>query len=276
VNSSARNGVQVSTHGQLPSGAEVALFTLTNARGHIVSASEYGCTLVDIVVPDSVGQLADVNLGYPGLAGYVSPGNPYFGCTIGRCANRIARGQFELDGVAHQLAKNDGPNHEHGGVRGFDKQLWTGRLVDGPVPKIRFALRSPEGQEGYPGNLDLCVELTWTDADALVLEYRATTDRATLVNLTNHCYFNLSGAPGSTVENHYLRLAADYYTVVDDALLPTGEIKSVIGTPLDFRRPRAIGAQLLRSAGAREAMITISSLWGRTVVRCASRQRLSK
>ncbi len=249
THSPSNASVQLSRHGLLPTGEEVRLFTLTNARGQVVSISEYGVALVDILVPDRQGTLADVNLGYPSLEGYLRPSNPFFGCVAGRCANRIAHGRFTLDGRAYQLATNNGENHLHGGTRGFDKRLWRGAVVSTAPAAVRFTLLSPDGEEGYPGNLTVHLTVTWTDAAELRLDYLAATDAPTLVNLTNHSYFNLSGRHGTTVYEHTLRLAASHYTPVSAALIPTGELRPVAGTPMDFTTPQTIGSRLAAVGG---------------------------
>jgi aldose 1-epimerase len=182
-----------------------------------------------------------VVLGFDNLAQYLG-GHPYFGCTIGRVANRIARGRFTLDGKVCTLAINNGPNHLHGGVKGFDKMLWQGEPLSGPVAGVRFSHASPDGDEGYPGRLDLAVVMTLTDGNALVIDYTATTDRPTPVNLTNHTYFNFAGT--GDILGHELMLAADRYTPTDAATIPTGELRPVRGTPFDFTVPRPIGARV--------------------------------
>ena len=230
--------------GRLPDGTNATLFTLTNARGQVVTLTDYGAAIVGITVPDRAGKLADVSLGYDDLAGYLTSANPYFGCVVGRFGNRIAKGRFSLDGADYTLATNNGANHLHGGLRGFDKLLWTSTVVSQNPPSLRFSLRSPDGDEGYPGNLDVRVTYTWDDAGALRLDYHATTDRATIVNLTNHVYLNLAGAGNGNVHGHRIQIEADHYTPVSPALIPTGELAPVAGTAMDFRAARAIGERI--------------------------------
>jgi aldose 1-epimerase len=230
--------------GTLPDGTCATLFTLTNARGHVVTLTDYGATVVGVSVPDRHGVLADVALGFDDLAGFLLKANDYFGCIVGRFGNRINRGRFTLDGQSHQLAINNGPNHLHGGLRGFGKLLWRAAVVGENPPAVRFSLFSPDGDEAYPGNLDVEVTYTWTDESELLLDYRATTDRATIVNLTNHVYLNLAGQGRGDVRGHLARLPAEHFLPVDETLIPIGQIAPVAGTPMDFRQPRAIGARI--------------------------------
>jgi aldose 1-epimerase len=190
-------------------------------------------------VPDRKGALGDVVLGFDNLAQYVK-GHPCFGCTVGRVANRIAKGRFTLDGKTYTLAINNGPNHLHGGLKGFDKKVWKGEAQPGAA--VKFTYTSPDGEEGYPGTVAVAVTMSLTDANELRLDYRATTDRATPVTLTNPSYFNLAGQ--GDVLRHELMIAADNYTPFDSTQIPTGEIKPVKGTPLDFTEPKAIGLRL--------------------------------
>ena len=234
--------------GNLPDGRAVALHTLTNSLGRTVALTDYGAAIVGISVPDRSGRLADVVLGFDDLAGFLSAANPYFGCTVGRFGNRIAQGRFTLDGQAYQLATNNGANHLHGGLRGFDKLLWTPTVVSENPPTLRFALRSPDGDEGYPGNLDVRVTYTWDDDGALRIDYHATTDRATIVNLTNHVYLNLAGHDAGEVSAHQIRIDSSRYVPVNAALIPTGRLAPVEGTPMDFRAARPVGEHL-RSVG---------------------------
>ncbi|HPY30008.1 MAG TPA: aldose epimerase family protein [Verrucomicrobiota bacterium] len=229
----------IRTHfGQLADGTPVDLFTLTNAAGLIAKITNYGTIITELHVPDRAGRLGDVVLGFDQLAPYLA-GHPYFGCTTGRVCNRIAHGRFTLAGQIYTLALNNQTNHLHGGVRGLDKVVWQAEPQPGAA--VRFCHCSPDGDEGYPGQLDLTVLMTLTDAQELVIDYTATTDRPTPVNLTNHSYFNLAGA--GDVLGHELQVWADFYTPSDAELIPTGEIRSVAGTPLDFRQPRLIGAR---------------------------------
>jgi aldose 1-epimerase len=204
----------------------------------VAKLTNYGAILTELHVPDRLGRLADIVHGFDNLPQYLK-GHPYFGATVGRVANRIAKGQFTLDGQTYQLAANNAPNHLHGGLKGFDKQLWQAEPQPGAA--VKFNYTSPDGEEGYPGTLHTAVLVTLTDANELRLDYTATTDKATPVNLTNHSYFNLAGS--GDVLNHELMLAADYYTPPNATLIPTGEIAPVNGTPLDFTRPQKMGAR---------------------------------
>jgi aldose 1-epimerase len=224
--------------GQLPDGRTADLFTLTNAHGLVAKVTNYGTIITELHVPDRTGQLADVVLGYDNLAAYLK-GHPYFGATCGRVANRIAKGRFSLDGKDYQLAANNGPNALHGGLKGFDKVLWQAEPL--PTTGVRFSHTSPDGDEGYPGNLTVSVIISLTSSNALVIDYTATTDKATPLNLTNHSYFNLAGH--GDILAHELTLAADFYTPVDDTSIPTGEIRAVRGTPFDFTKSAPIGSR---------------------------------
>jgi aldose 1-epimerase len=199
-------------------------------------------------VPDQAGKTVDVVLGFDNLAPYVK-GHPYFGSTVGRVANRIAKGKFTLDGKAYTLAVNNGPNHLHGGLKALDKVVWKAEPVRSTdSPAVKFSYRSPDGEEGYPGNLDVTVTYSLADRNALRIEYRATADRATPVNLTNHAYFNLAGR--GDVLGHEMMLAADRYVAVDETLIPTGELKEVRSTPMDFTTPHTIGERIARVGGS--------------------------
>jgi len=214
-------------------------------------------------VPDRHGRTADVVLGFDALAGWESP-HPYFGATVGRVANRIAKGKFTLDGVTYTLATNNGPNHLHGGVRGFDKVVWQASEVQTDDGKgVRFTHVSPAGDEGYPGTLTAAVTYVLTGADELVLRYEATTDAATPINLTHHSYFNLSGDGNSDIRHHRLTLFASHYTPADDTLIPTGEIAVVDGTPFDFRTSFEIGARIAEVEGGYDVNYVLDSGGGR-------------
>jgi len=230
--------------GTLPDGTEATLYTLTNASGSSVSVTDYGGIVTSIVVPDRDGTLADVTLGFDSVEDYASEAYrnalPYFGAIIGRYGNRIGGAQFEIDGETYQLAANNGPNHLHGGETGFDGVMWDAEPVEGEAA-VRLTRTSPDGEEGYPGNLDVAVTYTLTDDDRLVIDYEATTDAPTVVNLTNHTYFNLTGDPTNTILDHRLRINSDAFTPVDAGLIPTGEVRPVEGTPFDFRELTRIG-----------------------------------
>ena len=240
--------------GTTSDGTAVQLFTLIGAGGARATITDYGGTLTSLRVPDRHGRLGHVVLGFDDVSGYQSPAfrqtTPYLGALIGRYGNRIAEGRFALDGRAYQLSRNNGPNSLHGGAHGFDQRVWQaepGTSPEGSMLTLRY--RSPDGEEGYPGTLHVTVVYTLTAANELVVDYEATTDQPTVVNLTNHAYFNLSLGASPDVLAHELTLAADRYTVVDDTLIPTGELRTVAGTPFDFRVPRAIGARLAQVPG---------------------------
>jgi len=229
--------------GKTLEGALVKRFTLANSNGMAARITNYGAILTELQVPDQHGKPGNVVLGFDSLESYLK-GHPFFGAIAGRVANRIARAEFTLDGQQYILAANNGPNHLHGGKKGFDKVVWQAK----PLPSnkressLQLTYLSPDGEEGYPGNLSATVTYSLTDDNELRLDYTATTDKATPVNLTNHSYFNLSGA--GDILGHELTLAADHYTPVDDLLIPTGEIASVKNTPLDFTQPTLIGARI--------------------------------
>jgi aldose 1-epimerase len=222
--------------GTMCDGEEVRIFSITNDRGMEVRAINYGGIIASIKVPDRNGYLDDVVLGHDSLEGYLHR-TRYFGVLIGRFANRIACGRFTLNGVAYQLAVNNGQNHLHGGVRGFDKVVWAAQEIDDGV-ELNYV--SKDGEENYPGNLSATVTYRLNDANELRLDYYASTDRDTIINLTNHSYFNLAGS--GTILNHELQIQADAFTPIDETLIPTGEIRDVAGTAMDFRSSTSIGA----------------------------------
>jgi aldose 1-epimerase len=225
-------------------GEAVSLYTLKNAHGMEAQVLDYGGIIVSLRVPDRNGRLGDVVLGFDSLTDY-ERGSPYFGAIVGRYGNRIARGRFTLDGRSYTLATNNGPNHLHGGVRGFDKVVWkVAPFQHADSVGLVLTYTSPEGEEGYPGTLHATVTYTLTDSDQLIFDYHATTDRATPVNLTQHSYFNLAGDGAGDILGHVVTLNADRFTPVDSTLIPTGEIRSVVGTPFDFRTPTTIGARI--------------------------------
>lgn len=233
-----KTNVTTSSFGKLPDGTAVELFTLTNAHGLVAKVTNYGAIITEMHVPDRHGKLGDIVLGYDNLAQYLQK-HPYFGATVGRVANRIAGAQFTLDGQAYKLAANNGKNHLHGGLKGFDKVVWKAEPQAGAA--VKFTYTSPDGEEGYPGKLDVTVLMTLTEADELRLDYTAATDKPTPVNLTNHSYFNLAGT--GDVLGYELMLAADAFTPANAELIPTGEIQPVKGTPMDFTSPQPIGAR---------------------------------
>lgn len=232
--------------GQLPTGQPVHLFTLSQGSGATVKISELGATLVEITVPDRLGKLGNVVLGFETLDRYLAK-HPFFGVVAGRYANRIKAGHFTLDGRTYTLAQNNGPNHLHGGVRGFDKQLWAGTEIGSQHgdASVEMTYTSPDGEEGYPGELVTKITYTLTADNTLRIQYTATTDKPTVLNLTNHSFFNLSGQ--GSITDHILTLGCSHYTPVDGELIPVGTVASVAGTPLDFRKPLAIGARQMQT-----------------------------
>ena len=230
--------------GKLSDGREVDLYTLTNKHGMEVAITNFGGIVVRLKVPDRAGKVEDVVLGYDSLDGYLT-NKAFFGATIGRYGNRIGHATFTLDGKTHTLPKNDGDNTLHGGPEGFNKRLWTARDVSGSRgPALELTYLSKDGEEGFPGNLSVKVVFTLTSTDELVIEYSATTDKDTVVNLTNHSYFNLAGQGNGDVLQHSLRIAGDKITAVDAALIPTGELRPVAGTPFDFTKATPIGERI--------------------------------
>jgi len=234
-------GTKRESFGTGPDGKPVERYTLTNANGIELKAISYGGIITSLRVPDRTGKMDDIVLGFDEIDGYLKD-PPFFGAIIGRYGNRIGKGQFTLDGKTYKLATNNGPNHLHGGVKGFDKVVWTVEPVG--QNGLAFSRVSPDGEEAYPGNLPVRVTYTLTDKNELIVEYRATTDKATPVNLTQHSYFNLAGQASGDILGHQLTLHADRYTPVDDTLIPTGELAPVAGTPFDFRKATAIGARI--------------------------------
>jgi aldose 1-epimerase len=228
--------------GKTKEGTEVSLFTLRNAKGVEARISNYGGIVVSLKVPERNGKLSDVVLGYDNLDGYLKE-TPYFGALIGRYGNRIARGKFTLDGKEYTLATNNYPNALHGGNKGFDKVVWQPMILANPSgPALKLTYLSKDGEEGYPGNLSVTVIYSLTEDNGLKVEYTATTDKDTVVNLTQHSYFNLAGK--GDILGHVVMMPADKFTPVDSTLIPTGELRPVEGTPFDFRKPTAIGARI--------------------------------
>jgi len=241
--------VKKTSFGKLPDGTEIQQFTLRNTKGAVAKVITYGATLTELWVPDKSGKNADVVLGFDNLAGYLGD-HPYFGATVGRYANRIAKGQFQLDGRTYSLFINNGPNSLHGGKVGFNRKVWKAEpvgLAHGAA--VKFTYISEDGEEGYPGTLTVRVTYELSDENALKISYAASTDKPTVVNLTNHSYFNLSGAGSGDVLKDLLQLDADRYTPVDSTLIPTGELKSVEGTAFDFRKLTAIGERYAQVPG---------------------------
>jgi len=237
-------GTEPIAFGNLASGEGTQLFTLRNARGIEVQLTNYGGIITSLKTPDRAGHFADIVLGYDNLAAYVA-NSPYFGAIVGRYANRIARGRFMLDGAAYTLAVNNGPNSLHGGLRGFDKVVWNARSFQSREGQgVKLDYTSPDGEEGYPGTLRTTVTYTLTSDDRLIVDYQASTDKATPINLSQHSYWNLAGNASRDILGHVLTINADATTPVDSTLIPTGAIAPVQGTPFDFRTPTAIGARV--------------------------------
>jgi len=272
--------------GKTPDGQPVHLFVLTNRNGAEVSITNFGGAVVSIKVPDRGGKLADVVLGCDTIDGYAND-KSYFGALVGRYGNRIGHAQFVLDGKTYTLAKNNGDNSLHGGVKGFNKVVWTAKTLSKKNGQsLELSYLSKDGEEGFPGNLKVTVIYTLTDSNALKIEYSATTDKKTVVNLTNHSYFNLAGQGNGDILGHLLTIEADKFTPVDSGLIPTGELRDVAGTPFDFRKPTVIGARidqedeqlklgggydhnfvLRRSAGSGESLAArvVEPTWGRVL-----------
>ena len=238
------NAIAKVDFGKTKAGEVTEIYTLTNKNGLIAKVATYGATLVELHLPDQDGNLVDVINGFDTVAGYEGDGNQYFGCTTGRVCNRIANGKFTLNGEEYTLATNNDPNHLHGGGdKALSKQVWKAEPST-EAQAVTFSLTSPDGEEGYPGNLSMKVTYTLTDANELRIDYEATTDKATPVNLTNHAYFNLGGAGSGTILGHELTLNADHYTATDETLIPTGKIEPVANTALDFRKAHFIGDRI--------------------------------
>lgn len=223
---------------------QAMLFTLENKNGMTLSVTNYGGIITSLNVPDKNGAIADVVLGHDSLASYIE-GHPYFGALVGRYGNRIAKGEFSIDGTTYTLATNNGPNALHGGIKGFDKKLWNTQIIENSdAVGVEFSGVSVDMEEGFPGNLTVKVRYLLNNDNELRLEYEATTDKTTIVNLTNHSYFNLKRAGDGDILGHELMIAADKFTPVDATLIPTGELRSVENTPFDFREPTTIGARV--------------------------------
>jgi aldose 1-epimerase len=236
---------RVERFGKTPDGRDLDIYTLNSKGGAEARVINYGGIIVSLKVPDREGRLADVVLGFDNVEGYEAAGSTYLGALIGRYGNRIAKGRFTLGGVEYKLATNNGPNHLHGGVRGFDKVLWTVRpskARGGSALELTYVSR--DGEEGYPGTLSVRVVYTLTDANELKIDYSATTDKDTVVNLTNHSYFNLAGEGSGRILGHLLTIYSDRFLPTDPTSIPTGELRSVRGTPFDFTKPTAIGARI--------------------------------
>jgi aldose 1-epimerase len=240
----AKPGITSKPYGKMPDGTAVEEYTLTNKNGMTMKVITYGGIVTELHVPDKDGKFADVCLGCSSLEEYIE-GHPYFGAITGRVANRIAKGRFTLGGKEYTLAANNGPNHLHGGKVGFDKRVWKAATVVGKGAQyLELQYTSKDGEEGYPGNLSVTVSYLLRDSNEWQINYTATTDKATPVNLTQHAYFNLSGHASGTILDHVLKLEADKYTPTDETLIPTGKIEPVKDTPFDFTTPTPIGKRI--------------------------------
>lgn len=236
--------IDSSTFGTTEDGREVTRFTLTNAHGSSVSVMNWGATLLEVNVPDRSGNVANVNLAFDSLAPYLGS-HPYFGSTVGRFANRIGHGRFTIDGREYQVTRNHGEHHLHGGKVNFSHKLWEAESYErAGAAGVRFTLVSPDGEEGFPGTVTTTVDYRWNDDHELTIEYTATSDAPTHVNLTNHSYWNLGGVSRSSALDHVAQIEADQYLDVDSDLIPTGKLNSVDGTPLDFRTPTRLGERI--------------------------------
>lgn len=242
ITSHAGLGITKASYGEVD-GKAVDLYTLTNANGLEMTVTNYGGIAVSLMVPDKEGKMGDIVLGYNELEGYVK-NNPYFGCIVGRYGNRIGQAKFSIEGQEYTLAQNNGENSLHGGVKGFDKVVWDAKAIEGDESvAVEFKYLSKDGEEGFPGNLDATVTYTLTNDDEFRIDYAATTDKTTVVNLTHHSYWNLAGEGTGDILGHEIMINADNFTPVDAGLIPTG-IASIEGTPFDFRTPTAIGARI--------------------------------
>ncbi|HEX5103846.1 MAG TPA: aldose epimerase family protein [Pirellulaceae bacterium] len=238
------NSVASQPFGKTKDGQEITVYTLINARALKARLINYGATLISVETPDKDGELANITLGFPKLDGYLQR-HPYFGSTVGRYGNRIAGGKYKLDGKEYTLATNNGPNHLHGGLKGFDAVVWKAEPIKGPsAVGVKFTYTSQDGEEGYPGNLNVAVTYSLTNNNELKIEYEAKTDKPTVVNLTNHTYWNLAGAGSGDILQHELTINAEQYLPIDDTSIPTGKPADVQGTPFDFTSPHAIGQRI--------------------------------
>lgn len=240
--SAPKPGVQKTVFGTMPDGREAYLFTLRNAAGMEVQVTNYGAYIVSCTAPDKQGKFENVTLGVPTFADYLK-GTPNLGPVVGRFGNRIAKGRFTLDGQEYKLAVNNGANHLHGGLVGFDKKLWSATEANGAEPAVTLHYTSPDGEEGYPGNLSVDVTYTLQKDNGLRIDYKATTDKPTVLNLTNHAYFNLSGMKHDAM-SHVLTINADHFLPTDNTQIPTGERRPVAGTVFDFRKPTVVGERV--------------------------------
>ncbi|WP_233207305.1 MULTISPECIES: aldose epimerase family protein [Pirellulaceae] len=241
--------VTASEFGDLPDGTTIVKYTVDNGNGLKMELINYGAIMTSLSAPDKDGKSENINVGFDNLDGYLA-GPPYFGATVGRYANRIAKGKFTLDGKQYTLATNNGPNSLHGGIKGFDKVVWASKKIETPeAVGVQFDYTAKDGEEGYPGNLKVTVKYTLTPKNELVMDYTATTDAKTVLNLTNHNYWNLAGAKSGKNYDHQLKLESDKYLPVDETLIPTGELATVKGTPMDFTSFKAIGKDIQETGG---------------------------
>jgi aldose 1-epimerase len=238
-----RAGLTKTTFGKMPDGQTIDLYTLTNSHGMQATVTNYGGIVVSLLAPDRAGHMDDVVLGFDRLEGYLQP-EPYFGAIIGRYGNRIGHAMFKLGDKEYRLAKNDGENTLHGGTQGFDKRVWSALDLSKVGAALELKYTSKDGEEGYPGKLSVTVIYMLTETNELWIEYSAATDRPTVLNLTNHSYFNLAGQGGGDILKHQITINADRFTPVDAGLIPTGELQKVEGTPFDLRKPTEIGAHI--------------------------------
>ena len=236
--------IKCSDFGVTADGQPTKWFECTNVNGYRLCLLDYGAHIARFEAPDRNGNVTNVTLGFESLDGYLQR-HPYFGSTVGRFCNRIAKGKFTVDGSTYSLALNNGPNALHGGERGFDRYIWESKLIDKATESgVIFSRRSPDGEEGYPGNVDVTATYTLNDTNEVTIDFRATTDKTTPINLTNHTYWNLAGAGSGTILEHELQINADQFVPVDDNLIPIGKLATVIGTPLDFTLPQSVGARI--------------------------------
>jgi aldose 1-epimerase len=242
------DSVTAKSFGKTTDGKPIQLYTLTNKNGMEADIATYGGTVIRLLARDRTGKLSDVALGFGTIKPYFTT-TTFFGALIGRYANRIAKGQFTLDGKTYKLAKNNPPNTLHGGKKGFDKQMWTVEVLSQDPPTARFSRLSPDGEENFPGNLKVAAVYTLTDRDELRIQYTATTDKPTVVNLTSHIYFNLAGAGSGDILGEQIRIHASHFTPVNAALIPTGKIQEVAGTPMDLRKWTVIGSRIQAVGG---------------------------
>src|SRR3989304_2290624 len=262
--------IKTEPFGQTPDGQAVDLVTMTNPNGIEARIITFGGIIVSLKVPDRNGKSDDVVLGFDKLDGYTK-GHPYFGAIIGRYGNRIGAAKFTLNGVEYKLAANNGENHLHGGIKGFDKVVW--KLEDikakSGIAFVRLSYRSCDGEEGYPGNLSCTVIYTLTNDNQLKIDYQATTDKTPIINLTNHAYWNLAGQGNGNILSHEVMLNADKYTPVDEGLIPTGEIKAVKDSPMDFTKPMTIGSRIAQVPGGYDHNYVLDKEPGKRLSLCA-------